>query len=341
MNLNKAILVTGGTGLLGSYLLRYLVHLGYQNIRAIRRPSSDLSLCADIQDSIQWVVADLFDAFALEDAMQGVVQVYHCAAMVSYDARDYKQMMKINVEGTENVVNVAMQQGVEKLLFVSSIAAIGREKNQPLIHEKAKWQRTPELTTYAISKYLSEQIVWRAYAEGLNVVIVNPSIILGSGNWNQSSTALFKQIWNGLKFYPTGTTGFVDVRDVAQFMQLLMESERSGERFIVSAQNLSFQEIFQLMAQALDKPIPTIKVSPLLREVAWRIEWLRSRITGKKLAITKETARLSSKQQFFDNSKSKQAFNFQYRRVEDSIKAIATCMKRSAADNWKTYFLKF
>lgn len=341
MNKDKAILVTGGTGLLGSYLLRYLLHQGYTNIKALKRTNSDLKLCVDFKDRVEWINADIFDSFALEDAMQGVAQVYHCAAMVSYDSRDYKKLMKTNVEGTENVVNAAMQQGVEKLLFVSSIAAIGREKNQKLIHEKAKWQRIPDLSTYAISKYLSEQIVWRAYAEGLNIVIVNPSIILGSGDWNQSSTTLFKQVWNGLKFYPTGTTGFVDVRDVVRFMQILMESNISGERFVVSAQNLPFQQVFELIARALGKPIPSIKVSPLLRELAWRIEWLRSRITGKKLAITKETARLSSKNQNFDNTKSLQTFDFQYKSIEESINEIAQCMKKSAENNWASYFLKF
>lgn len=340
MNKEKSILVTGGTGLLGSYLLRYLLHQGYTDVRAIKREGSSLQFCDDIKDKVQWVTADVFDSFALEDAMQGVTQVYHCAGMVSYDERDYQKLMKTNVEGTENVINAAMQQGVEKFLFVSSIAAIGREKNQPLIQEKAKWQRRPELTMYAISKYLSEQIVWRAYAEGLNVVIVNPSVILGSGDWNKSSTTLFKQIWNGLKFYPTGTTGFVDVRDVAKFMQLLMESNISGERFIVSAQNLPFQKLFELIAKTLDKPTPSIRVSPLLRELAWRIEWLRSRITGKRLTITKETARLSSKNQYFDNSKSIQALDFQYRELENTIAEISDCMKQSATNNWKPSFLK-
>lgn len=339
MNKNKAILVTGGTGLLGSYLLRHLIHQGYTNIRAIKRTESDLKLCEDFKDKIHWIDADIFDSYSLEEAMQGVAQVYHCAAIVSYDSRDYKKLMKTNVEGTENVVNAALYQGVEKLMFVSSIAAIGKEKNQKVIHEKAKWQRTPDLSMYAISKYLSEQIVWRAHAEGLNVVIVNPSIILGSGNWNQSSTTLFKQIWDGLKFYPTGITGFVDVRDVVRFMQLSMESDISGERFIVSSENLPFQQVFQLMAKALNKPAPTIRVNVWLRELAWRLEWLRSRITGKRLTITKETARLSAKSQIFDNTKSIQAFDFQYRKIEDTIEEIGNCMKQSAENNWKPYFL--
>jgi nucleoside-diphosphate-sugar epimerase len=338
---NKAILVTGGSGLVGSYLLRYLVQQGYTNIKAIKRPTSDLKLLGEAKDNIQWLDVDIANIFELEDAMHGISQVYHCAATVSYDSRDYDLLMKTNVEGTENIVNAALAENIEKLVYVSSIAAVGKDKNQALINEKSKWVRTPQLTSYAISKYLAEQTVWRAWAEGLNVAIVNPAIILGSGDWTQSSTALFKQVWDGLKFYPLGTTGFVDVRDVVRFMQQLMESNISGERYILSSGNLTYQDFFNAVAKNLDKKIPTIAVTPLLRAIAWRVEWLRSRLTGKRVLITKQTATVSAQQYFFDNQKSKQVFDFQYIEIEKTISEIAMCMKKSSTEDWKPILLAF
>jgi nucleoside-diphosphate-sugar epimerase len=224
---------------------------------------------------------------------------------------------------------------------VSSIAAIGKDKNKPLIDEKATWIRSPHLTDYAVSKYLSEQIVWRAWAEGLNVAIVNPAIILGSGDWTQSSTTLFKQVWDGLKFYPLGTTGFVDVRDVVRFMQQLMESDINGERYILASENLSFRDLFTAIAKNLGKSAPTIKVTPLLRAIAWRVEWLRSRLTGKRVLITKQTASVSAQTYFFNNKKSIQTFDFDYIPLEKTIAEVSEAMKRSASENWKTTVLDF
>jgi dihydroflavonol-4-reductase len=341
INKNVSILVTGGSGLVGSYLLRHLIAQGYTNIKALKRPQTDLKLVATIQDKIQWIEADLSNIFELEDALEGVTQVYHCAAMVSYDERDYKALMKTNVEGTENLVNAALDANVEKLVYVSSIAAIGKDKNQAILNENSKWTRSPELTNYSISKYLSEQIVWRGAAEGLNVAIVNPAIILGSGDWTQSSTTLFKQVWDGLKFYPTGTTGFVDVRDVVRFMTQLMESNISDERFILSAGNLSFRDLFSAIAKNLGKNPPHIKVTPLLRAIAWRVEWLRSRLTGKKVLITKQTANVSAQTYFFNNEKSLQAFDFSYTNLEKTIAETSDVMKKSAAANWETILLDF
>jgi nucleoside-diphosphate-sugar epimerase len=339
INKNTSILVTGGSGLVGSYLLRYLVQLGYNNIKALKRPSTDLKLVADIQTKIQWIDADLANFFDLEAALQGVEQLYHCAAMVSYDSRDYATLMKTNVEGTENIVNAALAANVEKMVYVSSIAAIGKDKNQNLIDEKAAWVRSPHLTDYAVSKYLSEQIVWRAWAEGMKIAIVNPAIILGSGDWTQSSTTLFKQVWDGLKFYPLGTTGFVDVRDVVRFMQQLMESDINGERYILAAANLSFRDLFTAIAKNLSKEAPSIKVTPLLRAIAWRVEWLRSRLTGKRVLITKQTATVSAQTYFFNNKKSIQAFDFDYIPLEKTIVEVSEAMKKSASENWKTVVL--
>jgi dihydroflavonol-4-reductase len=197
------------------------------------------------------------------------------------------------------------------------------------------------LTQYAISKYLSEQEVWRGSAEGLSIAIVNPPIILGSGHWNRSSTALFKQIWDGLRFYPVGATGFVDVRDLVRFMHLLAESDVENERFIVSGANMTFRELFSLMAKNMDKKIPSIKVTPFLRAIAWRMEWLKSRITGKNVLITKETAMISASTYRFDANKSKEKFDFEYRPIEKTIEEVSKQLKIASENNFEPMILPF
>ena len=341
MNKQSSILVTGATGLVGSYLLHYLVSEGYENITALKRENSDTSLINSILDKIKCCEGDVLYIDALEDAMEGVEYVFHCAAMVSYDSRDRNALLQNNVEGTANVVNLCLEKNIKKLVHVSSIAAIGKAKNQVLVDEKSRWNNDGNLTQYSVSKYLSEQEVWRGAAEGLAVAIVNPPIILGSGHWNRSSTALFKQVWDGLKFYPVGSTSFVDVRDLARFMTLLMESEVVEERFIVSGGNLSFQTLFSLMAKNMGKNIPTTKVTPFLRGLAWRIEWLRSRFTGKKVLITQETAMVSAQNYQFDATKSERFFSFQYTPLEKTIEEVCKQLVFAAKEDFKPMVLPF
>lgn len=328
------ILVTGGTGFLGAYLLRYLIREGFQKIRAIRRPQSSMVLVKDIQHQIEWVEADIEDIIALEDSMEGIKQVYHCAAFVSFDARDYDAMRRVNYIGTANVVNAALQQNVEKLLHTSSIAAIGRTKNEKIITENSKWDNSKLNTNYGISKYLAEQEVWRGKAEGLKVVVVNPSIILGSGIWDKGPLKLFKLVWKNYPFYPDGHSGFVDVRDVARFMVLLMNSEIEGERYILNATHLKFKSLMDLMAEQLDKKGPGIRVSPLMQGILWRIEWLKSRLGGSKPLITKETARQANYSFEYKNEKSIQALDFNYTPIDQTITATSQQFLEAVADGF-------
>lgn len=341
MNKKHQILVTGGTGFLGSYLLRKLLMDGYTQIRALKRATSDLALVQDLQDQIEWIDCDVLDVLGLEDAMKGVHQVYHCAAVISFNPRDQRQMKKINTEGTANVVNAALIENIDKLVYVSSISAIGRSEKRPNIDEKVKWEASTLNTAYAKSKYHSEKEVWRGIAEGLNAVIINPSVILGSGFWRSGSTRLFYEIWKGLKFFPKGGTGFVDVRDVATLMIKMMESDISGERFIANGANLSYKDFFEQIASAIQKNPPTIPVTPFLRAIAWRAAWLKATLTGKKPFITKETAMISSKSFVFDNSKSTQFFHFDYRPIEQTISATATQMVEAAGKKFKPLLLEF
>ncbi|TWF44760.1 nucleoside-diphosphate-sugar epimerase [Chitinophaga polysaccharea] len=326
------ILVTGGTGFLGSYLIRALVAEG-KPVRALYRqqPSPRLQ---DLSGKIEWVQGDILDVCSLEDAMADVSQVYHCAAVVSFQAGDKGRLMKINVEGTANVVNMALDAGVKKLLYVSSVAAIGRAKERVAVNEDCEWEDSKNNSRYSVSKFQGEMEIWRGIAEGLDAVIVNPSIILGAGFWNDGSGALLKNAWKEFPYYTGGVNGFVDVEDVVEAMIRLMDSNISGERFILSADNWSYQQLFTTMASALGKKPPHIAARPWMAEVVWRIEKIKGMLTGKHPLVTKETARTAQMKVYYENKKVLDALpGFQFRPLEDTIQHIATAFlqERSVA----------
>lgn len=311
------ILVTGGTGFLGSHLLRKLVNVG-QQVRALYRKEIPHQV-KDIQHKIEWVQGDVLDVIALEEAMQGVDKVYHCAAVVSFSPGEHAWMMKVNIEGTANVVNLAIDAGVRKLVHVSSVAALGRAKAGKL-DESCEWQESKNNSKYAVSKYFSEMEVWRGKAEGLEVAIVNPSIILGSGYWQDGSGALIKNAWKEFPYYTQGINGFTDVRDVAEIMYRLMEGNINGERFVISTANWKYYDLFREMAAQLGKKPPHIPVKPWLAEIVWRMEALKSKITGKKSILTKETARTAQMQVFYNSDKIQKALpDFSFTPLEQTI----------------------
>ena len=320
--MNKKIFVTGGTGLVGSHLLRYLVQKGHSNIFALRRETSDMRLVADLEGKVNWVVGDVLDVMILEQVMQDTAQVYHCAAIVSFDPREYEQMDRINIEGTANMVNVALELEVEKFLHVSSIAAIGRSETLKQADEKTEWEESDWNTQYALSKYKSELEVWRGATEGLPVAIVNPSVIFGKGFWDKGTGRFFKIVDQGLKFYPTGSTGFVTVKDVVSYMYALMQSDIINERFLLNGQNLPYRKVFNAIADTINKPHPSIKVSPLLKNLAWRFEKLKSMLTGSSPKVTKETAHNSSTDIQYSNQKSLDAFGLEYHSVMECLEEM-------------------
>ncbi len=314
------IFVTGGTGLVGAHLLRHLVHTQHEPIRALRRTTSNMELVHDIIHQIEWVEGDLLDTDALFEYLEDVKQIYHCAAVVSFIPAEADWMTKVNVEGTANVVNMALERQVEKLVYVSSIAAIGRSLTKPNVHEAIKWEDSNENSKYAISKHLAEREVWRAYFEGLPTVIVNPSIILGAGDWSKGSSRLIQNVADGLRFYPKGGSGFVDVLDVCEIMVQLMESDIVGERFILNAENLPYQTFFNLVADHLQKKRPQYAAPRFLAAIAWRLEAIRAFIFRTRPIITRETARTASSRYLYQNNKIKIALNWQFRPIEATIK---------------------
>lgn len=327
---SSTILLTGGTGFIGAYVLRLLLARGYK-VRALRRANSNMGLLEGVDLSrIEWVETDVTDVVGLEDAMKGVTHVVHSAGMVSFHPRDYKRMHLVNVEGTANLVNLALDAGVQKFVHVSSIAALGRSPERSHLTEASPWVTSKANTRYAISKYQSEQEVWRGHAEGLPVAIVSPAMVIGSGFWDTNGPKFFKQVYDKLKFWPVGRSGFVDVRDVAKFMVLLLESDVNGERYLLNAQNMTYHDFFNAIAAELGVKPPFIKVTPLLAEVAWRVELLKTKVLGGDPMVTKESARASVGRYTYGNEKSKAFPGFAYRPIETTIRETAQQLLEAA-----------
>jgi len=320
------ILVTGGAGLLGKELIIQLLQQGKQ-VRAIY---NNTRLADFHSDSLQQLQCNILDVVGLEEAMQNVEQVYHCAAVVSFNPGRKEEMFKINIEGTANVVNAALDAGVKKMVYVSSVAALGRIRENEPINETMNWTKESSNSAYGQSKYLAEMQVWRGIGEGLDAVMVNPVIILGAGDWNSGSSQIFKTAYDEFPWYTDGSTGFVDVRDVAKAMIELMNSSISAERFILSAENRTYAEVFNLMAKAFGKKPPHKKVTPLLAKIVWRLEAIKSSFTGKDPLLTKETAATAMTKATFDNSKLKKFLpEFNYRKIEDSIADTCAALQQN------------
>lgn len=320
------ILVTGGAGLVGKELITRLLLQGKQ-VRAIY---NNTKLADFLDEKLEQVPCNILDVIGLEEAMKGVDQVYHCAAVVSFNPCRKEAMFKINIEGTANVVNAALDAGIKKMVYVSSVAALGRIRENELINETMNWTEETSNSAYGQSKYLAEMQVWRGIGEGLNAVIVNPVLILGPGDWNGGSSQIFKTVYNEFPWFTDGSTGFVDVRDVVKAMIGLMDSDITAERFILSAENRTFADAFTLIAKAFGKKPPHKKVTALLAKIVWRLEAVKSFFSGKDPLLTKETAATAMTKANFDNSKLKKFLpGFTYRKIEDSITDTCTALQQN------------
>lgn len=315
------VLVTGASGFLGQHLVR---QLATQNI-PIRALYHNNSPCEELLQlpNVSWVQCDLLDVVEVEQAFSNIQEVYHCAAKVSFDAADKYLIQKTNAHSTANVVNAALEANIRKLLFVSSIATLGRGNLEKPLSENDFWEESKNNTAYARSKYLSEMEVWRAMAEGLNAVIVNPAIILGAGNWDAGSARLLKVADGEFPFYTEGVNGWVDVNDVVESMILLMKSDINEERFILCEGNHSYKEIFTLMANALGKKPPHIKAPKWATGLLWRWNILRKLFTGKSATVTKETTRTAQVKCYYNNEKLLKALpEFHYTPIEETIREM-------------------
>ena len=326
------ILVTGGTGLLGSHLLYELVRQN-EEVVALKRPSSDLEevkrvfgYCNHEADElfrlIDWVDADLMNQADVERCLKDVDRVYHCAGMVSFQPRDRDRMIRFNMESTASVVNACLAKGVQKMLHVSSTSAIGKPPDNESGNESMIWASSKTNTGYSESKFRSEMEVWRGMEEGLNAVIVNPSIILGAGFWERGSSAIFSRVAKGMKYAAPGITGYVGVQDVVSSMIRLMNSEISGERFIISSENFSYRQVFEMIGTSLGKPRDLKLVSEKLMKNLVKLDGAAGFFTRKR-RITSEMVRSAFSEVHFSTEKIQEALDIRFTPLEQVIEHVA------------------
>lgn len=319
------ILVTGGTGFLGAELLKQLTDRGLA-VRALRREKSKIPALIQHNTLIEWFNADINEPATLEEAFENVTQVYHCAAFVSLRSKHKKQLFHVNIDGTSNLVNLCMEHNC-RLLHVSSVAALGIAKKDNQITEKNFWEYDSKAHAYGLSKYEGEMEVWRGINEGLNAIIVNPSIIIGKNAGFEGSGAIFKLVKDGFSFYTNGASGFVAVEDVAQSMILLMDAEVSGERYIISAGNLHYKDLFTEIANGFGVKAPTKEAKPWMLGLAWRALKIASLFSKHDPSITKDTARSSITLSYYNNNKVIEQTGITFKPVRDCITEITQYLK--------------
>lgn len=322
---------------MGAHLLYELTAAGHA-VRALRRPGTDLTIverifrhyapdASSLVTRIEWVEGDVLDMPALEAAMEGIDRVYHAAAMVSFDPRDARTMHQVNVEGTANVVNAALDRGVRRLCHVSSVAAIGHGVPGEARHEELMWEADTHTSPYAASKYAAELEVQRGIAEGLEAVMVNPCVVLGPGAPGRSSMTMVERLARGTRFHPPGANAVVDARDVASAMVVLMDRGVTGERYILVGENLDYKRLFTLLANAFGHPSPSIALPAWPLQLAWRLERLRTLFFGGRPFVTRHTVRSALVHRRYDNRKALSVPGIRFRTAEEAVANVASFVR--------------
>ncbi|UKT63786.1 NAD-dependent epimerase/dehydratase family protein [Pedobacter mucosus] len=318
------ILVTGGTGFLGSELIKQLTDQGFA-VRATKREKSIIPAILKDISLIEWFPADINEPSTLEDAFEGITKVYHCAAFVSLNSKDKKQLFHVNIDGTSNIINLCSEYNC-RLLHVSSVAALGIAKKGKEINEKDFWEYDSKAHAYGLSKYEGEMEVWRGITEGLDAVIVNPSIIIGKNAGFEGSGAIFKLIKNNFPYYTNGASGFVDVEDVAKAMILLMNTEVTGERYIISSENYNYKDFFGLIAKGFKVKAPVKEAKAWMLGLAWRALKFVALFTNSQPSITKDTAESSLTLSYYNNKKVTETIGIIFKPVAKSIEEITSTL---------------
>ncbi len=326
------IVVTGGSGMLGAHILYKLIEKNY-TVKAFKRPQSNLSECQNIFSfyspegvelfkKINWVNCDINDPECITQELNPNDTFIHAAAMVSFNTKDKKQIYETNTEAVADIVNICLDKKVKQLCYISSIAALSKKNSNAKIDETIG-EMNSDVSDYSKSKYLGEMEVWRGINEGLNAVILNPSVIIGPGNINSGSGKLFGKAMKGNKFYTDGGTGFVDVNDTADAVLKVIEKNILGERFVLNGDNISYRELFTLLAKYLNTNAPTMKAGKRLLQTASFFEKTISLIRGKSPQLTKQVIRSTQSFSQYDNNKAIRELNIKFKKPEKSIKQYA------------------
>ncbi|NOS56322.1 MAG: NAD-dependent epimerase/dehydratase family protein [Cyclobacteriaceae bacterium] len=312
------IVITGGNGLIGSAIAQRLLSEGV-SLSGLKRESSDMRLTDPSVQQIEWKTGDVLDVSSLNECFRNASVVIHTAAKVSFDPKEKRELFQVNVEGTKNVVNACLANGVKKLIHISSVAALGRQKGISLIDETNKWEESPFNSSYAKSKYLAELEIYRGIEEGLPASIVNPSLVLGRGDWEKSSSKLFQYVWKENMFYSNGQCNYVDVRDVVEIVFKLLNETFLAHRFIASGGVITYKDLFEKIALRLQKKAPSIKVNPFLVNAIATLEEMKSWLFNTHPLVTRESVKSTSEKFTFSNQKSIYDLGIKYYPLDKTI----------------------
>lgn len=326
-----SLLLTGATGFIGYYITHTLAAAG-RPFRALIRLTSDTRYLDELGEYCEVVIGDVNDPDSLLDALSGIDTIVHAAAAVSFDSRDEDRLMKVNAEGTANVVNAALEMGTRRLVHLSSVAALNRISGGPVVTLKDRWPIEEPNTNYARSKFAAEREAWRGQAEGLSVAALYPSIVLGAGDWNGHNTpALWRRVAAGQKLYPKGSGGFVDVRDVARAVLDVLDRDLDGDRFLLNAANLSWRELLASIAESIGQPPPSVAVAPWQSALLWPLEGLRAKVTGTPALLTRESQRNAQAQFAYDGSAYAEALGRPYIPIDQTVKEVGAAFRLATA----------
>ena len=323
-------LVTGATGFVGAALTRRLAQEGVP-VRVFRRRGSRLDVLGDAAQEVEHAFGDITDPLTLREAMQGVAYVYHVAGNIGFgSSRVRNRMMSVNVDGTAAVVNAALAGGVRRLVHVSSVAALGRTtRPDGVLDEQAEWLRSRSSSTYGYSKYLAEMEVRRGVAEGLDAVMVNPSLIFGLGRKGENTRRMVDEIRRKrMRLFPIGGTSVVDVLDVVDGMVRAMQRGETGERFVLAAHNLSWEEIFRCLADAFGAPPPAIRLRPTVALLAACCSEAAAFVTRTEPLLPIAHAHFMSAMHRYDNARAREKLGWRPRPFEETAQRIAQALGR-------------
>jgi nucleoside-diphosphate-sugar epimerase len=342
---NNLVLLTGATGLVGGHMLVRLFKSG-KNVRCLIRSSSSLEqlklICTfynqpfeDLNNAVEWVQGDTLDFIGLCSIMKQVTEVYHCAAMVSFRSKNRVELFQTNVQGTSNMVDAALMEGVGKFCFVSSIAALGSTPDQTPVMEDTPRKNEEKTSAYSESKFRTELEVWRAISEGLNAVIVNPGVILGPGNPDAGSLLLFQVGRKGMPFFTRATTGYVDVRDVCDISIELMERGLFQKRYVLISENAHNGTVFGLIGKEFGKNAPRIQAGKALLCIGVLFSAIAGRFTGKPSQLTLDTIKSAQNPQVYSNERIHKTLDYSFIPLQQTIRETSDFLKKTDSKKQK------
>jgi len=339
LQIHNLVFLTGSTGLVGGHLIVRL-HQSGKNIRALVRSTSSFDqlrlICQfnhqsfeELYNSVEWVHGNTLDFVGLCELLEDVEEVYHCAAVVSFNSRNRKEILQTNIQGTANMVDASLKCGVKRFCFISSIGALGNAEMGEFINEKTPWKNDGKASAYSESKFRSELQAWRGYNEGLNLVIVNPGVILGPGAPNKGSLLLFEAGRKGIPFFTKATTGYVDVRDVCMASIKLMEKEIFGKHFILVSDSIDNRDLFSMIAQEFNAKPPRFEAGKTILTLAAFFSEAYGLLTGKMPQLTRETIKSAQKPQKYSNQLIKKTLDFEFIPLCQTIQDTCNFLKEN------------